>query len=68
MFLEHQINIVGSCDTEDVMMLKIQLCITGINYIFLMYSNRKQLFDIVKIIHNITNKCSLGEHKRLSKT
>ncbi len=23
----------GSCDTEVVMMLKIQLCITGINYI-----------------------------------
>ncbi len=44
----------GSCDTEDwVMMLKIQICITGINY-FKIYSHRKQLIEIVIIFHNIT--------------
>ncbi len=37
-----------------VMMLKIQLRITRINYILKMYSHRKQLFEIAKIFHNIT--------------
>ncbi len=41
-----------SCDTEDVMMLKIQLCITTINYVL----------KYIKIIsHNITFFCIFGQ-------
>jgi len=54
-----------------VMMLKIQLHITEINYILTIYSQKK-LFEIVAICHNISdltvfifNKCSLGEQKGL---
>ncbi len=47
----------GSCDTEDWMMLKIQLCITGINYI-LKYIQIENIFFviivIVIILYNIT--------------
>ncbi len=40
----------GSWDTEK----KFQLYITGINYIYKTYSNKKQLFKIViNISHNI---------------
>ncbi len=55
-----------------VMMLNIQLCITGINYICKIYSNRKQLSWIVIIFHSIiiftvffVQINTLGEHKRL---
>ncbi len=41
----------GSCDTE-VMMLKIQLCITEINYILKYIQIKKQLNKIVIIFHN----------------
>ncbi len=37
-----------------VMKQKIQLCITGI-YFFLKYANRKQIFGIVIIFHNIND-------------
>ncbi len=50
MFLEQQINIrmisEGSCDTE-VMMLKIQLCITGINYISKYITIENNYFKLV---------------------
>ncbi len=59
----------GSRDTEN--WSKIQLCITGINYI-LKYIQIEKLFKIAIIFQNITvfivfrlNKCSLGEHKKL---
>ncbi len=61
MFLEH-IRMIseGSCDTEDwVMMLKIQLCITGINSILKYIKIKKKLFKILNSnkIHNITFYC-----------
>ncbi len=43
----------GSCDAE-VLIMKIQLCITGINYFLKCIKNRKHLFAIVIIFHNIT--------------
>ncbi len=36
----------GSCDTEDVMMLKIQLCITGIKYILQYIQIEKSYFKL----------------------
>ncbi len=55
-------------------MLKIQLCITGISYIWKYNKIEKSYFTFVIIFHNIThftvgyvlikNKCSLGEQKR----
>ncbi len=54
-----------------VMMLKIQLGITEINYINNIYYNRNHLFEIVIIFYNVTvllyflsNKYSLGEQKK----
>ncbi len=41
----------GLCDTEDCMMLKIQICVTGINYI-LQYIKTEN--KIVTIFHKIT--------------
>ncbi len=44
----------GSCDTEDWSnVAENSALITEINYI-LLYSNRKQLFEMVIIFHNIT--------------
>ncbi len=51
-----------SCDTE-VIMLKIQLCFTGVNY-------RKKYINIENIIlncNNISNGYSIDEHKKLLK-
>ncbi len=44
----------GSCETG-VMMLKIQLCHHRNKLHFELCSNRKELFEIVIMFHNITN-------------
>ncbi len=74
MFLEQQISILEWFVKDHVtlktgvMMLKIQLCLSGINYIFKIHSNRRLLI----IYHNFycifDNKCSLGAHKREKKS
>ncbi len=62
----------GSRDTEDwrVMMLKIQRCHHQNKLYFLIYLNRKKLFEMVIIFQNIPDvivffyeKYSHGEHK-----
>jgi len=54
MFFEQKICILGSCDTEDGSNdYENTALITGIHYGLNRNSNRKQLFLIVKILHNI---------------
>ncbi len=48
-----------------VMMLKIQLCITGINYILKCSAIKTVILNYNNMSHFWTNTWSLGKHKRL---
>ncbi len=67
-FLEEQISIL-EWSLKYHVTLKIQFCITGINYILKYYYNRKHLSQIVMIFHSITvfTLFCLGEKKRFKK-
>ncbi len=81
MFLEQKINIRMISEDHvtlktEVMPLKIQLCITGINYILNYSQTEKSFFKFIFyfkislfLLYFSPNKCSLGESKKLiSKT
>ncbi len=76
MFREQKISILEWFLKEDetlrigVMMLKMQLCIKLINYIWKYIQIENKIFKIVisqYLLYFLANKCSFGEHKRLIK-
>ncbi len=53
----------GLCDTEDCMMLKIQICVTGINYILQYIKTENKIVTIFhKIAVFLTKLMQEGEH------
>ncbi len=48
-------------------MLKIQLCITGINYISTYITIKNTFHNVTVFTVFLSSKCSLGEQKRLKK-
>ncbi len=61
----------GSCDTEDWSNdAENSACITGVNLekkVILNWFHNITVFDVFFVVVFLSNKCSLGEHKRLKK-